>query len=114
MVGRCGREWQDGGRDSGLDLEGHILEFMRGSEFPDRFPTRRQLVEAGRMDLAEAILERGGWLSLGWDVDGKDAENAAPRRVEADNGAVLSESARCDDDGDCMECVSDSAFELSR
>ncbi|KAI4324808.1 hypothetical protein MLD38_030262 [Melastoma candidum] len=114
VVGRCGREWQDAGRDSGFDLEGEILEFMRGSENPDRFPTRRQLVEAGRMDLAEAIMERGGWLSLGWDLDGEDVKSAAPRRVDEENGVVHPECVCCDGDDACVEYAPDLSFELSR
>ena len=33
------------------------------------FPSKKQLVDAGRMDLVEAILKEGGWLALGWDFD---------------------------------------------
>ncbi|KAI3433076.1 AMPK1_CBM domain-containing protein [Psidium guajava] len=45
---------------------------MRDSGNPDLFPTKKQLIDAGRMDLVEAIPRQGGWLSLGWDLDGED------------------------------------------
>lgn len=65
LVRRC-RDW-DGEGDFALEAE--ILEFMKSSERPEAFPSRKELVDAGRMDLAEAIVKRGGWLSMGWDLD---------------------------------------------
>ncbi|GAB2262438.1 hypothetical protein Droror1_Dr00003435 [Drosera rotundifolia] len=55
--------------DSEVGLEGEIVEFMNGSKKPDKFPTRKELIEAGRLDLVEGIVKRGGWMVLGWDVD---------------------------------------------
>jgi hypothetical protein len=52
-------------------LEEDIFEFMRKSKKPDVFPTRGELIEAGRRDLAEAVIAQGGWLSFGWDLDKK-------------------------------------------
>ncbi|XP_030449362.1 protein PTST homolog 2, chloroplastic isoform X2 [Syzygium oleosum] len=66
---RCKR---NGEREGDWDLEAEIFEFMRDSGNPDLFPTKKQLIDAGRMDLVEAILRQGGWLSLGWDLDGED------------------------------------------
>ncbi|GAB2280313.1 hypothetical protein Dimus_014954 [Dionaea muscipula] len=51
------------------ELEAKIVMFMNDSKKPHMFPTRRELIDAGRMDLVEAIVERGGWMTLGWDVD---------------------------------------------
>ena len=34
-----------------LALEGEILEFMKESKNPVAFPSKKELVEAGRMDL---------------------------------------------------------------
>lgn len=48
-------------------LEQEVLEFMLQSEDPDKFPSRKQLIEAGRRDLADAILRSGGWMTRGWD-----------------------------------------------
>lgn len=62
----------EGGGDS-WGLEEEILEFMKKSERPGAFPSKKELVDGGRMDLVEAILEKGGWLSLGWDLDGEAA-----------------------------------------
>uniref|UniRef100_A0A0D9VXL0 AMP-activated protein kinase glycogen-binding domain-containing protein n=1 Tax=Leersia perrieri TaxID=77586 RepID=A0A0D9VXL0_9ORYZ len=48
------------------ELEEAIFEFMRRSDKPGAFPTRAELVAAGRADLAAAVDASGGWLSLGW------------------------------------------------
>jgi hypothetical protein len=48
---------------------------------PDAFPSKKELLEAGRMDLVDAIANRGGWLSLGWDLSDKDEE-------EQENGKI--------------------------
>ncbi|KAM7484322.1 hypothetical protein LguiA_000331 [Lonicera macranthoides] len=50
-------------------LEAEILEFMKSSPKPEVFPTKKELIDAGRMDLVHAIRTKGGWLSLGWDSD---------------------------------------------
>lgn len=50
-------------------LEEEILEFMKNSEKPDSFPSKKELVCAGRDDLVDAIVKQGGWLSLGWDSE---------------------------------------------
>ncbi|XP_010652524.1 protein PTST homolog 2, chloroplastic isoform X2 [Vitis vinifera] len=68
VVRRC-QEWESEG-DWGLEEE--ILEFMKKSERPEAFPSRKELVDGGRMDLVEAIVEKGGWLSLGWDLDAEE------------------------------------------
>jgi hypothetical protein len=48
------------------ELEAAIFDFMRGSSKPGAFPTRAELLAAGRADLAAAVESSGGWLSLGW------------------------------------------------
>ncbi|KAJ3674653.1 hypothetical protein LUZ60_005269 [Juncus effusus] len=50
-------------------LEEEIFEFMRSSDKPETFPTRTELIEAGRRDLAEAVASHGGWLAFGWDLE---------------------------------------------
>lgn len=75
FVKRCSRrDWESCGSDIALETE--ILEFMKNSENPLMFPSKKQLIDAGRMDLVEAILKEGGWLALGWDFDdnGDDAD----------------------------------------
>ncbi|KAH6809502.1 hypothetical protein C2S51_027285 [Perilla frutescens var. frutescens] len=52
-----------------VELETEIMDFMANSDKPTMFPTREELVRAGRLDLVEAIKKRGGWYSLGWDVE---------------------------------------------
>ncbi|KAI3817595.1 hypothetical protein L1987_11390 [Smallanthus sonchifolius] len=50
-----------------LALEREILVFMKNSRNPNEFPTKKQLLDAGRVDLVNAIAKTGGWLALGWD-----------------------------------------------
>lgn len=62
-------------RCKGLDSEGdfaleaEILEFMKSSKNPEAFPSKKDLIEAGREDLVDAIAKKGGWLCLGWNLD---------------------------------------------
>ncbi|MCO5571901.1 hypothetical protein L7F22_025650 [Adiantum nelumboides] len=64
--------------DESLDLESQILDFMDHSENPDLFPSRSQLLKAGRFDLVEAILAKGGWMVAGWDLE-PDTEEQVPQ-----------------------------------
>ncbi|KAF8390281.1 hypothetical protein HHK36_024806 [Tetracentron sinense] len=65
FVWRC-KGWENEGDPA---LEAEIFEFMLKSKKPDFFPTKKELLDAGRMDLVEGIAKQGGWLSLGWDLD---------------------------------------------
>ncbi|XP_011006587.1 PREDICTED: uncharacterized protein LOC105112553 isoform X2 [Populus euphratica] len=68
FVRRCNtRDWESS--EGSIALETEILEFMNSSKNPEMFPSKKQLIDAGRMDLVEAILKEGGWLALGWDLD---------------------------------------------
>ena len=51
------------------DLEFEVLRFMETSKNPFSFPTQSELMEAGRNDLVDAILRKGGWLASGWDLN---------------------------------------------
>ncbi|GKU99351.1 hypothetical protein SLEP1_g12215 [Rubroshorea leprosula] len=53
--------------EGNLALEAETLKFMKDSE--KVFPSKKELVDAGRMDLVEAFPRQGGWLALGWDSD---------------------------------------------
>ncbi|KAL7132927.1 hypothetical protein ABFS83_12G108100 [Erythranthe nasuta] len=88
------------------ELEAEIMDFMAKSEKPAMFPTRKELIAAGRIDLAEAVKKRGGWFSLGWEeenVGDYNVEEAMDfdvgefrRRVESSKeSASLRE--KCDD-----------------
>ena len=46
---------------------------MRNNEKHEVFPSKKELVDVGRMDLVEGI-KRRGWLAMGWDLDG-DKDN---------------------------------------
>ncbi|PSR85041.1 Protein PTST like [Actinidia chinensis var. chinensis] len=72
------KNWESEGD---LALETEILEFMKESERPEAFPTKEELIDAGRMDLVEAIVKRGGWFSLGWDL-GDESEHEEERVQE--------------------------------
>ncbi|KAL6192715.1 hypothetical protein ACLB2K_033801 [Fragaria x ananassa] len=75
---RCGgvvvRRCRGSDLEGDFELEAEILEFMEGSEKPQAFPSRRDLVEAGRLDLVDAIVREGGWLSLGWDLGEEETQ----------------------------------------
>ncbi|KAG5604205.1 hypothetical protein H5410_025697 [Solanum commersonii] len=77
----------DGSQSEGdLKLEADILAFMEKSQNPDAFPSRKDLENAGRVDLIEAIRNRGGWYSFGWDSEEEpptDQENV-PEAEEMD------------------------------
>lgn len=60
------------GIDGEVGLEAEILEFMNNSKKPDKFPTKKELIDGGRIDLVEAIIKTGGWFSLGWETDDDD------------------------------------------
>ncbi|GAB4839938.1 hypothetical protein Ancab_020648 [Ancistrocladus abbreviatus] len=51
------------------ELEEEVRKFMETSKKPNLFPTRKELIEGGRADLAEAIVKKGGWMTIGWDLD---------------------------------------------
>ncbi|EXB63804.1 hypothetical protein L484_021075 [Morus notabilis] len=86
FVRRC-KDWDCEGD---FALEAEILEFMKSSEKPDAFPSRKELVDAGRMDLAEAIVKRGGWLSMGWDLEEEGGGEGREDR-DFDSGFVTAE-----------------------
>ncbi|XP_070018877.1 protein PTST homolog 2, chloroplastic-like isoform X2 [Nicotiana tabacum] len=70
------------GSEGEMELEEEILAFMEISENPNAFPTRKELEEAGRVDLVEAIKNRGGWFSFGWDSEDDDTCTMDVNEVE--------------------------------
>ncbi|XP_068635402.1 protein PTST homolog 2, chloroplastic-like [Aristolochia californica] len=71
---------------SGVRLEEEIFHFMRRSSKPERFPTKEELIAAGRMDLVEGIIAEGGWLALGWGLDGEDEDDERIFQQRLDGG----------------------------
>lgn len=71
--------------DGSKDLETEILEFMKNSENPGMFPSKKDLIRSGRFDLVERIVNQGGWLSMGWDLDEQEEEevneNVTPQNL---------------------------------
>lgn len=61
-------------RGAAADVEAEIYEFMVRSAKPELFPTRGELLAAGRGDLVDAVAREGGWLAFGWDVDEEEEE----------------------------------------
>lgn len=76
-------------------LEAEILEFMKESRNPEAFPSKKELVEAGRMDLVDAIAKRGGWLSLGWDLYDEEEEEKVQENVAARDSDPSSTDKEC-------------------
>jgi hypothetical protein len=71
FVRRCVK-WDS--EEGDLALEAEILEFMKDSKNPEAFPSKKELLEARRMDLVDVTTNRGGWLSLGWALSDEDEE----------------------------------------
>ncbi|KAI4314222.1 hypothetical protein L6164_027155 [Bauhinia variegata] len=71
-------------------LEPEILEFMKNSENPEAFPTERELVAAGRMDLLAAIIKKGYWPCLGWNLDEEGLEEMS---IESEENEILGSGA---------------------
>lgn len=64
------------------------------SKKPEVFPSKEELVNAGRMDLAEAIVKKGGWLSMGWDLGNQnDVQVIDVTARDCDDGRVSSVSS---------------------
>ncbi|KAK6160031.1 hypothetical protein DH2020_003412 [Rehmannia glutinosa] len=70
------------------------------------FPTKKELMRAGRMDLVEAIKKRGGWYSLGWDDEsmGDNVEET----MDFDIGEFQRRVERCKESASLREHHSDS------
>ncbi|XP_050237668.1 protein PTST homolog 2, chloroplastic [Mercurialis annua] len=69
FVRRCRKDWETEGD---FALEAEILEFMKNSAKPGAFPSKKDLVDAGRTDLVQAVLKQGGWIASGWDLDDEE------------------------------------------
>ncbi|XP_011034205.1 PREDICTED: uncharacterized protein LOC105132412 isoform X2 [Populus euphratica] len=98
FVRRCNRrDWESCGSDIALETE--ILEFMKNSENPLMFPSKKQLIDAGRMDLVDAILKEGGWLALGWDCDDNadvvDCYSSLTDNKECSNAEIQDKASEC-------------------
>nr|GMD19599.1 protein ptst, chloroplastic [Ipomoea batatas] len=80
----CGEGGGSASSEGDAELEARILEFMRDSEKPGAFPSRKELEEAGRFDLVEAIRRKGGWFLLGWDSEDDENEVQEAEAVDID------------------------------
>nr|GFB84697.1 protein PTST homolog 2, chloroplastic-like [Tanacetum cinerariifolium] len=64
------------------ELERKVYDFMKNSNTPNHFPTKKHLLDAGRLDLVTAISNTGGWLAFGWEDD--DQEDPPPHPTHFD------------------------------
>ncbi|KAJ4916547.1 5'-AMP-activated protein kinase-related [Raphanus sativus] len=90
----CNNNNQDLGWDSDKDLETEILEFMTNSDKPGMFPSKKDLIRSGRFDLVERIVNQGGWLSMGWDLDEEEEEEVKQEEVVLHNLSSNASSSR--------------------
>lgn len=99
FVRMCKRE---GGQDEALELE--LLESMKNSKNPQMFPSKRELIESGRADLAEAIEKSGGWMSMGWEDD----DEGEIKKMEIENGSARNWEFEVGKNGYEVEAISGS------
>ncbi|XP_034930354.1 protein PTST homolog 2, chloroplastic isoform X1 [Populus alba] len=110
FVRRCNRrDWESCGSDIALETE--ILEFMKNSENPLMFPSKKQLIDAGRMDLVDAILREGGWLALGWDFDDnadvEDCYSSLKDNKECSTAEIPSSQVSCSSSSISLETATE-------
>ncbi|XP_043687051.1 protein PTST homolog 2, chloroplastic-like [Telopea speciosissima] len=93
LVRRC-KSWETEG-DAVLEAE--ILEFMGKSDTPAVFPTKKELIDAGRMDLVETIAKRGGWFALGWDMEEEELAESESVQEDEFQGSISLTAEEIDD-----------------
>ncbi|CAN0924138.1 Protein PTST homolog 2, chloroplastic [Linum grandiflorum] len=105
FVRRCGHDLGSEGGDCSA-LEDEVLEFMKSSEEPEVFPSKKQLIDAGRRDLVEGIVRKGGWMASGWDSesDESEGEDLLDWEIETESTDLLSEVES--DQGESQEVFS--------
>lgn len=74
-------------------MEAEIYEFMQHSPKPRVFPTKQELIAAGRTDLVEYVTALGGWLAFGWDINDNEVDERlqSAGKVELEDGKVRPE-----------------------
>ncbi|KAL1355126.1 hypothetical protein AAHE18_05G092000 [Arachis hypogaea] len=92
-------------------LEAELLEFMRSSEKPSAFPTREELVAAGRVDLVDAIVTKECYLVYGWDLDrgsreSYDFDGASVAKIHGQASRASGFSSSSDGDNSCQQAKS--------
>ncbi|ERN01352.1 uncharacterized protein LOC18429434 isoform X1 [Amborella trichopoda] len=76
--------------DYDMDLEREIFYFMENSKKPNLFPTKEELIEAGRMDLVDRIVSCGGWLASGWNLEEEEeVREEKEEENEGDSGDLI-------------------------
>ncbi|EHA8589567.1 protein FLOURY ENDOSPERM 6, chloroplastic [Cocos nucifera] len=85
------------GPEGKWDLEEEVYKFMETSENPSFFPTREQLIAAGRKDLADAIAAEGDWLAYGWNLEEESGDGGnldSLKSLDSSNKESLQEDER--------------------
>ncbi|CAI0379488.1 unnamed protein product [Linum tenue] len=97
FVRRCSKDWGSEG-DSALEAE--ILEFMKNSESPELFPSKKQLIDAGRTDLVVLVVRQGGWMASGWDPEDCESESEVVLnwKTDSESRALLSDEKKVESD----------------
>ena len=76
----------EGEADPTSTLELELLEFMKNSKNPNKFPSRKELSDARRLDLVQAIITRGGWMTMGWGPGGDEDDKVSEDGFDTQNG----------------------------
>ncbi|KAL6562570.1 hypothetical protein OROGR_003577 [Orobanche gracilis] len=92
------------------ELEAEIMDFMAKSEKPTMFPTKKELMRGGRVDLVEAIRKRGGWYSLGWDEENVGGNVDEAFDFDIDIGEFQRRIESCKQSGSLREHPEDSVL----
>ncbi|KAL3654186.1 hypothetical protein CASFOL_003867 [Castilleja foliolosa] len=102
-LGNTWSRWCKG--EDEVELEAEIMDFMAKSEKPTMFPTKQELIGAGRADLAEAVEKKGGWYLLGYDVD-ENVEKSMD--VDVDTKKLQGRAESCKESASLREHSGDS------
>ncbi|KAM7269372.1 hypothetical protein ACFE04_024869 [Oxalis oulophora] len=98
--------------NSSNGLEAEILEFMTKSRNPHAFPSKKDLLNAGRKDLVLAILKEGGYLAYGWD-NSNDNDFDSKFIMSNDDNRVVDDTCLIGEDDKEEEEEKEEAFVVS-
>lgn len=70
--GRISAQNKENAPSDYLQLEMEVFQFMESSGQLDVFPSKKDLINAGRYDLANSIEKQGGWLAVGFEDEAEE------------------------------------------
>ncbi|KAL6547159.1 hypothetical protein OROMI_022880 [Orobanche minor] len=106
----CRQSEGEGEGEGDGELEAEIMDFMAKSEKPTKFPTKKELMRGGRVDLVEAIRKRGGWYSLGWDEENVGGNVDEAFDIDIDIGEFQRRIESCRQSGSLRKHPEDSVL----